>query len=63
MKVELLRSVRAYDLLKSRGASEVELANVDVGMVALLNQDSFFTISIAYTLYCLLCCTDRKSVV
>lgn len=56
MKVELLRSVRAYDLLKSRGASEVELANVDVGMVALLNQDSFFTISIAYTLYCLLCC-------
>lgn len=57
MKVELLRSVRAYDLLKSRGASEVELANVDVGMVALLNQDSFFTISIAYTLYCLLCCT------
>lgn len=57
MKVELLQSIRAYDLLKSREANEVELANVDVGMVALLNQDSFFTISIAYTLYCLLCCT------
>lgn len=57
MKVELLRSVCAYDLLKSREASEVELANLAVGMVALLNQDSFFTISIAYTLYYLLCCT------
>lgn len=57
MKVELLQSVRVYDLLKSRQANEVEIVNLDVGMVALLNQDSFFTTSIAYTLYYPLCCT------
>lgn len=56
MKVELLQSVRAYDLLKSREANEVELVNLDAGMVALLNQDSFLT-TIAYTLYYPLCCT------
>lgn len=47
----MLQSIRVYDLLKSREANEMELADLDVGMVALLNQHSFFTTSIAYTLY------------